>query len=345
MPPKKPQPQASGSKPKEDKTFGLKNKNKSAKVQKQVQTIQQQESARGKNKETAAKEKERFEREKAKEAEAKRKEELNVLFKPVQVAQKVPFGVDPKSVVCAYFKSGTCDKGAKCKFSHDLNADRKSAKRDIYTDARDEKLEDTMDKWDQAKLNEVVLSKQGNPQTTTDIVCKHFIDAIEAGAYGWFWECPNGGATCKYRHALPPGFVLKSQRKKEEEDAKKQEISLEEFLEVERHKLPAKLTPVTDETFAVWKKNRVDKKVAQEDAMKKSKEVQASAGRSTGMSGRDLFTFNPMLMEDDDDDAGADDWDLTKYRKDAEDERAREEEERIQKLRIDDSDEPPTNGT
>lgn len=36
-----------------------------------------------------------------------------------------------------------------------------------------------------------------------------------------------------YRHALPPGFVLKSQRKKEDEDAKNREISLEDFLEVE----------------------------------------------------------------------------------------------------------------
>lgn len=41
------------------------------------------------------------------------------------------------------------------------------------------------------------------------------------------------GDACKYRHALPPGFVLKSQRKKEEEESKRQEITLEEFLEVE----------------------------------------------------------------------------------------------------------------
>lgn len=41
------------------------------------------------------------------------------------------------------------------------------------------------------------------------------------------------GETCKYRHALPPGFVLKSQKKKEEEDSKRAEITLEEFLEVE----------------------------------------------------------------------------------------------------------------
>lgn len=36
-----------------------------------------------------------------------------------------------------------------------------------------------------------------------------------------------------YRHRLPPGFVLKSDKKKQEEDAKKEKISLEEFLEVE----------------------------------------------------------------------------------------------------------------
>ena len=28
-----------------------------------------------------------------------------------------------------------------------------------------------------------------------------------------FWQCPNGGKDCKYRHALPPGYVLKSQMK------------------------------------------------------------------------------------------------------------------------------------
>lgn len=36
-----------------------------------------------------------------------------------------------------------------------------------------------------------------------------------------------------YRHRLPPGFVLKADKKKQEEDAKKEKISLEDFLEVE----------------------------------------------------------------------------------------------------------------
>ena len=52
------------------------------------------------------------------------------------------------------------------------------------------------------------------------------------GRFGWFWECPNG-ENCQYRHALPPGFMLKSQRKAAEDAEKANTISLEEFLEVE----------------------------------------------------------------------------------------------------------------
>lgn len=46
---------------------------------------------------------------------------------------------------------------------------------------------DTMDKWDQAKLDRVVLSKHGNTKSTTDKVCKFFLQAVEEGKYGWFW--------------------------------------------------------------------------------------------------------------------------------------------------------------
>lgn len=83
---------------------------------------------------------------------------------------------------------------------------------------------------------------------------------MEVGDLLRFESCPDclAGLTCKYRHALPPGFVLKSQKKKEEEDAKKVEITLEEFLDVERHKLDqSKLTPLTLESFAKWKKVRL----------------------------------------------------------------------------------------
>ncbi len=84
------------------------------------------------------------------------------------------------------------------------------AKRDLYQDTREEEKEDkekdTMDDWDEEKLRNVVKSKHGNPRTTTDKVCKYFIQAVEDGKYGWFWTCPNGGDKCMYRHSLPPGY-------------------------------------------------------------------------------------------------------------------------------------------
>ncbi|KAI8980974.1 hypothetical protein BDB01DRAFT_794860 [Pilobolus umbonatus] len=295
MPPKK-QPKkekAKADKKVEDKTFGMKNKNKSAKVQRFIQQVQSQSkhNADLKNgpKQTAAEKK---------LLEQQKKEELAALFNPVQTPQKVPFGTDPKTVLCMYFKEGKCDRGAKCKFSHDLNVGRKVEKKNLYTD---ERSDDTMDTWDQKKLEEVVESKEGK-QPPTDIVCKYFLEAIESSKYGWFWECPNGGNACKYRHALPPGFILKSKNSKAEE---KEEISLEEFLESERHKLGPNLTPVTLESFQLWKKNRVDKKYADESAARKSKENRLKAGRSQGMSGRDLFDFNPNLAQDYDDEEEA----------------------------------------
>ena len=61
-------------------------------------------------------------------------------------------------------------------------------------------------------------------------VCKFFLEAVEKKQYGWFWVCPNGGKDCHYRHALPPGYVLKSQMKAllEEETEK---ASIEEEIE------------------------------------------------------------------------------------------------------------------
>jgi hypothetical protein len=72
-----------------------------------------------------------------KEEEAKKKEELAQIFKPVTQQQKVAAGVDPKSILCQFFKQGLCTKGAKCKFSHDVAIQRKAEKIDLYTDQRE----------------------------------------------------------------------------------------------------------------------------------------------------------------------------------------------------------------
>lgn len=96
--------------------------------------------------------------------------EMAMIFKPVQT-QKVEKGTDPKSVVCAFFKQGTCTKGDKCKFSHDLSLENKVEKRSVYVDMRDSE-DDPMTNWDDAKLKEVVDKKHSEEKRrpTTEIV-------------------------------------------------------------------------------------------------------------------------------------------------------------------------------
>ena len=52
-----------------------------------------------------------------------------------------------------------------------------------------------------------------------------------------FWVCPNGGKNCQYRHALPPGYVLKSQMKQLMEEEMANKKSVEEEIEEERQKV------------------------------------------------------------------------------------------------------------
>lgn len=105
--------------------------------------MQQQQAMSGKSREVVAKEKEKELREKAKHEEEKRKKEEAAMFKPVQT-QKVPFGVDPKTVLCAFYKAGNCEKGNKCKFSHDLNVGRKVEKKNLYEDSREDMMKGTV---------------------------------------------------------------------------------------------------------------------------------------------------------------------------------------------------------
>ncbi|TKA70485.1 hypothetical protein B0A49_06302 [Cryomyces minteri] len=322
MPPKKGADPPKAAKVAVDKTFGMKNK-KGGAAQKHIQQLKQAAIAGG-SPEAKKKAAEKAAKEKEKEAAEQARREAAELFKPVQV-QKVPFGVDPKTVVCQFFKKGGCEKGKKCKFSHDLSIERKGTKKSLYTDTRegeegdgtedgeegdaeDQKKKDDMADWDEEKLRSVVMSKHGNPKTTTDKVCKFFIEAVENGKYG-----------------LPPGFVLKTKEQRAAEKALHDKsplatLTLEDFLESERHKLSGTLTPVTPETFAAWKKNRLDKKAAEEEA-KKMKEA----------TGRAMFEQgdwqNSDSEDDDDDNDGV--WNLEAMRRETEAARQRREEERL----------------
>lgn len=173
--------------------------------------------------------------------------------------QAVSAGGDPKSVLCAFFVQGTCQKGNKCKFSHDMSLANKSEKRSLYADKREEdEGKGAMDEWDQNKLEEVIKEKHGekNNRQTSSQICKHFLKAVEKNVYGWFWECPNGDK-CLYRHALPPGFILKRDDVKTDT---KDELTLEELIDIERKKLGPNTTKVTLETFTAWKEKKLKEK-------------------------------------------------------------------------------------
>jgi hypothetical protein len=64
------------------------------------------------------KEREKELRAKEKLEQDKRRLQEAELLKPVMPPQKIAPGVDPKTVVCQYFKAGFCDKGKKCRFRY-----------------------------------------------------------------------------------------------------------------------------------------------------------------------------------------------------------------------------------
>jgi hypothetical protein len=107
MPPKKGE-QPKVAKVAVDKTFGMKNK-KGGAAQKEIKRLQAA-AASSKTPDQKKKEAEKVQREKDKLAAEQARKEVADLFKPVQI-QKVPFGVDPKTILCQFFKKGNCEKG------------------------------------------------------------------------------------------------------------------------------------------------------------------------------------------------------------------------------------------
>lgn len=94
---------------------------------------------------------------------------------------------------------------------------------------------------------------------------------------------------------MPAGFVLKKDKKKDE---KKSDITLEDLIERERAALPPSQTKITLETFLAWKKRKLQEK---KDAAIKEEEKRRNdykAGRHVGLSGREMFSFNPELAKD-----------------------------------------------
>ncbi|KAL1235323.1 Zinc finger CCCH domain-containing protein [Trichinella spiralis] len=276
----------------EDKTFGLKNK-KGAKQQKFIKMVTHQMKNQGKS--MSQVESQKFEKKKKKEDDLS---DLNKLLKPVIDMPKISKEVDPKSVLCLFFKQG------------------KSQKRSVYYDRREMTDQDNLENWDDEKLNEVVQKKHAESDKNkpkTAIICKFFLQALEESKYGWFWECPSG-EKCIYRHAIPPGYILKKDRAKLEEQKKSDDITLEELIEKERAALGDNLVRVTLQTFLKWKERKRKERCMQRVAEEKRKRNAYKAGKDVVLSGRELFTFNPDLINQDDEEA-----DETKYKAEKQD--------------------------
>ena len=121
-------------------------------------------------------------------------------------------------------------------------------------------------------------------------------------------------------------FVLKTKEQRAAEKALMENsplatLTLEDFLESERHKLTGTLTPVTVETFAKWKKERMDKKAAEEQA----KQMREATGRAMFEKGD--WQVSGDEDESDDDDDGV--WNLEALRNETEAARAKKEEDRL----------------
>ena len=75
---------------------------------------------------------------------------------------------------------GTCGKGDRCKFSHDLEIERKAEKRSLYCDVREDDKE-TSEDWDEEKLKDVIEKKHAEADkskaTKTEIVSSAFISS------------------------------------------------------------------------------------------------------------------------------------------------------------------------
>jgi hypothetical protein len=128
----------------------------------------------------------------------------------------------------------------------------------------------------------------------------------------------------------PRSFVLKTKEQRAAEKAMLDKsplktLTLEDFLEAARQNLTGALTPVTPETFAKWKQERMDKKAAEDEA-RKAKEA---TGRAMFEKGDWKLSDDEESDEDEDDDGDDETWNLEAMRRETEAAGEREEQERI----------------
>ena len=129
-------------------------------------------------------------------------------------------------------------------------------------------------------------------------------------------------------------FILKTKEQRAAEKALMDKspiktLTLEDFLESERHKLTGTLTPVTPETFAKWKKERLDKKAAEEEARKAKEETGRAMFEKGGWE-----ESGDEESDEEEEETERGEWDLERMRRETEEERERKEKERVGKADV-----------
>lgn len=143
-------------------------------------------------------------------------------------------------------------------------------------------LNGACDKGDNCQFSHTAKKDAGKAQETTEIkprgICRFLLDSINNGEYSPSWVCPF--PMCNDIHKL-----LELGKNTEVE------VSLEEYIELQRQSIDEESgTPVTEETFKIWKANKT-----------KEEELHAKriAALSANIKGVDLFKLRPEIFEDD----------------------------------------------
>ena len=127
----------------------------------------------------------------------------------------------------------------------------------------------------------------------SNIVCKYFLDAVKKKVYGWKWECPNG-EDCHYKHYLPKGYIMLTDKDKAQEEMTMDEyIDLEEQIDAERERIAANGTKVNENTFREWKLKR-------DEWRNKEKSEKDKEKMKSKLTGVELFKNQANEFKDDD---------------------------------------------
>lgn len=266
-----------------DKTFGMKNKNKSKAVQKYIKQITNNVMGAPKGGKEEADRKAKTE----KEAENKKKALMASLFN-LQTDKKGR-EYDP-----------IAKKAAKAKEEQDIAAGKK-----LKEDVRKEIIEGIANSIRLTNQKGVRMSELGGHPIIQLLKTKHLesfkiiqlLSFIKANdKIFWVDDVESSNPMIRMLEDV-------------EAECGPDERPIEEIIEERRMALPPGGTPVTLDTFKAWREKR--KAMEDEKAAEARNAIIKKSGKNpiTGLSGRDLFTFDASLFVDDEGAAGADELD------------------------------------